>query len=79
MKIEVLFFAGLREAVGESVIELELDPGATVGDAQAELERRFPVLRGQRYACALDLRYATSATPLGEARELALIPPVSGG
>ncbi|MBK9383357.1 MAG: MoaD/ThiS family protein [Planctomycetes bacterium] len=79
MKIAVLLFAGLREATGESRVELELGDGATVGDAQAELLRRFPALRERRYAFALDHHYATAATALGSARELALIPPVSGG
>lgn len=79
MKIEVLLFAALREAVGQSRVELELADGATVADAQSELVRRFPALREQRYAFALDHHYATAATAIGGARELALIPPVSGG
>ena len=79
MKLVVLLFAGLREATGESRLELELCDGATVADAQAELLRRFPALRERRYAYALDHHYATGSTAIGSARELALIPPVSGG
>lgn len=79
MRVRVLLFAALREAVGAGSVEIEVRDGATVGEAREELERRFEGLRGQRYAFALDHEYVTAEVPLGSARELALIPPVSGG
>lgn len=62
-------------------MELELPPGASVGDAIRQLQARCPVLRDLvgNTAAAVNLEYAAFAQPLKEGDELALIPPVSGG
>ncbi len=82
MTVSVRLFAILRERAGRDSIELELQPGATVGDAisalgeTAELSGvidRLPV------AMAVNRDYATADTVLSSGDEVALIPPVSGG
>lgn len=78
--IEVLLFAGLAEARGEPRLELEVDPAIEiesflrrVGEVAPELG---PLLAHSRVAIDHEFR---SEGPLLPAREIALIPPVSGG
>lgn len=84
MKLNVRYFASLREALGPGET-LELPAGATVADARAAL-----VARGGRHAellagtrpvrCALNqAMVADEGAPLGEGAELAFFPPVTGG
>ncbi len=75
----VRLFANLREMAGTGRLEID---AATVADALAELERRF----GTEFAAGVahsriwvNGDEADPATPLHEADELAVIPPVSGG
>lgn len=78
--IEVLLFAGLAEAHGAPRLELEVDPSIDieaflrrVGEAAPALG---PLLSHSRVAVDHEFR---SSGPLLPAREIALIPPVSGG
>jgi MoaE-MoaD fusion protein len=82
MTLKVRLFAILRQEAGSDSIEVELPPGATVGDAIDRLSRspelggllpRLPV------RMAVNREYADAATRLGPEDELALIPPISGG
>ena len=82
MLVRVRLFAILRERAGADALQLELEEGATAGDALAaagreagleELLRRFPVV------VAINREYADQSQPLAEGDEVALIPPVSGG
>lgn len=79
MRIQVRFFASLREAVGSSNGELELESGATVREALAALRAAHPKVSDARFAVAVNRGYAAESTPLAEGDEIALIPPVSGG
>ena len=85
MKIELRFFASVREALGTASEEVLLPPEVkTVGDV-----RRFLIARGDRWADALaeakPLRMAynqnmTEAdTLISEGCEVAFFPPVTGG
>ncbi|MCZ8184682.1 MAG: molybdopterin converting factor subunit 1 [Beijerinckiaceae bacterium] len=83
--MKIVYFAWLRERVGvpEEVIALP-DGVRTVGDAITHLSGL-----GENYAyaferpaiirAALDRKHVSLETPLGEARELALFPPMTGG
>jgi MoaE-MoaD fusion protein len=79
----VRLFAILRECAGAEVIEVELDEGASVGDALAAIgargDRLGQAIRSLRPVMAVNLEYADAATTLHAGDELALIPPVSGG
>lgn len=81
MKIQALFFASLRDALGVESAELELAEGAIVSDALEALSQRYPELESARasLAVAVNAVFARPETPLHEGDELALIPPVSGG
>ncbi|HLO35762.1 MAG TPA: MoaD family protein [Candidatus Deferrimicrobium sp.] len=81
MHIRVRLFAIQREMAGAREVPLELADGATVEDAWAAVQARFPVLapgrRSVRFARNGD--YAEPATALADGDEVAFIPPVSGG
>jgi molybdopterin synthase catalytic subunit len=81
MRVRVLLFAALREAVGEKTLELEVRGSATLADALAQLERQHPAIASHRgkLLIALNEERAPLSTALHDGDELALLPPVSGG
>ena len=81
MLITVKLFASYRELVGQEMVRLPCEPGATVGEAMEQLEQAYPVLGRQGYSplTACNLRQVDRAHVLKEGDELAVFPPVSGG
>lgn len=83
MNLNILYFAWLRERIGESEERVETS-AATVADLIAELREREP-----RYALAfsdmravrvaVDQELADLDAPLAGAREVAFFPPMTGG
>lgn len=83
MKVEVRYFASLREALG-AVETVELGDGADVAAL-----RDLLIARGGRHAevlaagravrCAVDRVMADAAVPLRDGAEVAFFPPVTGG
>ena len=80
-RVEVHLFASLREAIGADRIEVEVPADADVAALRRALTERTPELAGALQICrvAVDQEMAPEDTPLAGAREIALIPPVSGG
>ncbi|MEL6691202.1 MAG: molybdopterin converting factor subunit 1 [Pseudomonadota bacterium] len=81
--MDVLYFAWLRERIGESreVVETE---AATAADLIAELRARSPHHAAAfEDTTALRVAYDQELTsfdaPLGDAREVAFFPPMTGG
>ena len=83
--MDLLYFAWVREAVG--VGQERVDPPETVRDV-ADLVRwlaaRSPghaaaFADPARLRAAIDQRFGPFDAPLGDAREVALFPPVTGG
>ncbi len=81
MKISILLFAALREAVGVSRVEMEMPEDTTPRRLAEALAERYPRLRPHlpAMAFALDGEFVAADAHLQNARELALLPPVSGG
>lgn len=80
MQVEVLYFASLRERVGTGQEILELDPGLDLDALWALLVQRHPALSGfPRPLAACDREYASWDRKLAGVREVAFLPPVSGG
>jgi molybdopterin synthase sulfur carrier subunit len=85
MKVTVLYFARLREALGRDREVLQLPPElATVGALRAWLVARgapyaeaFTEIKRIRAAVAQDM--ASDETALFEGAEVAFFPPVTGG
>ena len=81
MRVSVKLFAAVREIAADEVIELEVSDDADVAELRAAMIARWPQL--EPYAkflnFAVNQTYATAATRLAAADEIACIPPVSGG
>ena len=77
----VLLFAGLREAARAESLEVSLPERATVRDLVDRLAQEHPALAGILSQCrvAVDEEFVGEDHPLKGAREIAVIPPVSGG
>lgn len=83
--LSIVYFAWVREAIGRDEEQVERPgPGMTVADLVAML-----VARGEGYAealgdptrlrAAVDQRFVPMDNLIGEAKEVALFPPVTGG
>jgi molybdopterin synthase sulfur carrier subunit len=85
MKLELRFFASLREALGVSQEEITIpDNIKTIADLRAFLsERGNPwvevLAQGKVLRCALNQVMVDASTPLKENAEVAFFPPVTGG
>jgi len=81
MRVEVRYFASLVDRTGVETERVELDPGAGVAELWALLVARHPALGaiGYRPLVACDLEYARWDRTLDDVREVAFLPPVSGG
>ncbi len=81
MKIRVLFFSVLKDAVGRSEIEFDCAGASSVGDVLSMLYARWPALQAWdgSVLLALDQSYVKRDEPLHDGAELAIMPPVQGG
>ena len=81
MKIRLLYFAVLRDIVGESEQEVTLKAGSRPSDVWDDLRSKHPQLNEYRHPpmTAINQAYASPDQPLNEGDELAFIPPVAGG
>lgn len=83
MTLRVLYFAWLRERIGQPSETLET-AAATVADLVAELcgrEERYALAFSDMAAVrvAVDQELSDLDAPLGRAREVAFFPPMTGG
>jgi len=81
VRIEILYFAVLRERAGRARETIELPPGADVRAARAAVAERHPAIADllPRVQTAVNRVQAKDSTPLGDGDEVALLPPVAGG
>ena len=81
MRIQVLYFAAFRDAVGTDAETRELSDRATVADlwttlaAQVPFFARFPAMP----PAAVNREYVDGETALRDGDEVAFLPPVAGG
>jgi molybdopterin synthase sulfur carrier subunit len=81
MTVRVLYFASLKERAGASDEMVELEASGDVATLWAAVQAKHPRLREMttRPMAACDMAYAAWDTPLAGVREVAFLPPVSGG
>lgn len=85
MKLELRFFASLREALGVSQESIGIpDTVKTIAELRAHLiERGSPwsevLAEGKVLRCALNQQMVDACTPLQDGAEVAFFPPVTGG
>ena len=83
-ELSILYFAWVREMIGRDEDMVGPPPGASVADVIALLAARGggyaqAMARPEKLRAALDQNFVALDTPIGNARELALFPPVTGG
>jgi molybdopterin synthase sulfur carrier subunit len=76
MQLKVVAFAQARDQLGFDEIVVDCDDQET---PRAVIHRLQPEFFPGSMRVALDHQYTDWDAPVGNARELALIPPVSGG
>jgi len=83
MKVQVRYFASLREALGTQET-VDVEPGTTLGALRDRLITRGGdharcLARGRAVRSALNQTMADDSAPLHEGAEVAFFPPVTGG
>ena len=81
MTVRVRYFASLADRAGTPAESVEVDGTADVAALWSSLVERHPGLAGvsTRPLAACDMEYAAWDRPLRGVREVAFLPPVSGG
>jgi molybdopterin synthase sulfur carrier subunit len=77
MRIHVRFFAGLRERVGISELELTLPEGATVAQVWSQAVEKENIT--SNILAARNMEYVDLACVVADGDEVAFFPPVTGG
>lgn len=75
---KILFFAHLRDAVGEEFLRLDAS-GKTVAELKAELSEKYDLPRMETVMTAINEEFASNDEVIQDGDEIAFIPPVSGG
>jgi sulfur-carrier protein len=81
MRLTVLFFGRLKDAIGHGQESMEIPPDSRIEDLFAHCVARYPELAAHRKAVAAsrNREFAAWTTPLQPGDEVAFLPPVSGG
>ncbi len=81
MRVKVLFFGSLRDAMGRAVDSVDLPDGANLHDLLAIVSRDKSSISAllPSLAVSVNEEYARRDTKLKDGDEVALLPPVSGG
>jgi molybdopterin converting factor subunit 1 len=81
MRVQVLYFAAFRDAVGRDSQNQELGVSSTVADLWTLLTRQIPFFARfpSMPPAAVNREYVEAMTPLHDGDEVAFLPPVAGG
>jgi molybdopterin synthase catalytic subunit/molybdopterin converting factor small subunit len=79
IRVRVLAFGVLKDALGAAPASFELPQAATVADLLAHIAHAHPHASLQGIAVSVNADYATALQPLRNGDEVGLLPPVSGG
>jgi molybdopterin converting factor subunit 1 len=80
-RVQVFFFAGLRDKAGVIISEMEIPSQSTVGDFRLLVVDQFPDIADSMESTLISVNkeaaFDDEVIPVGA--EIALFPPVSGG
>jgi len=86
MKVQLLFFAQLRDAAGVSSMDVELETGASIADlvvkvcSQNEQKAAFvDALQDDSVMVSVNQKVVDQSKVLNNGDEVGFLPPVSGG
>ncbi|MGG3469414.1 molybdopterin converting factor subunit 1 [Neobacillus pocheonensis] len=75
---KVLFFAHLRDAIGEEYLKVDAS-GKTVAELKADLALQYDLPKMDTVMTAINEEFASNDEVIHDGDEIAFIPPVSGG
>lgn len=75
---KVLFFAHLRDAVGEESIEMDAS-GKTVAEIKQEIAQKYDIQKLDSVMTAVNEEFAGNDDRIKDGDTIAFVPPVSGG
>jgi molybdopterin converting factor subunit 1 len=81
IRLNVLFFGRIKDAIGHSQESIEIPSDSRIEDLFAHCVSRYPALAAHRQSVAVsrNREFAAWTTPLQPGDEVAFLPPVSGG
>ncbi len=84
MEVEVLFFASLRDVVGQARLSVQLPEPAGQGELLAVLAEKFSAnamiaLRAENVRMSINQTLATPPLDYADGDEIAFLPPITGG
>ena len=81
IRLNVLFFGRLKDAIGHGQESIEIPAESSIEDLFAQCVARYPGLAEHRRAIAVsrNREFAAWSTALQPGDEVAFLPPVSGG
>ena len=80
IKVTIKCFSQVKYALGEDVLDMELDSGTTTSQLEKLIrEKANGKLDGIPLRVALNKKYIPDETELHDGDEVAFIPPVQGG
>ena len=81
VRVKVLFFGMLRDIVGRSEDQIDLDDGARLDSVFERYARQFPRLKGLESSIVLasNQQFCDRSAAVSDGDEIAFLPPVSGG
>ena len=77
MRVQVRFFAALRERVGIPAVEVSVPEGATVAQVWSLAAHKIPI--EDNVLAAKNMQYVGFDSTVDEDDEIAFFPPVTGG
>jgi MoaD family protein len=81
MKIQVQFYAQLRDLAGRQTLDVDLAEGTAVSDLLEQIYRKAPVLRShdKSILVAAGVEFVDRNYRLKSGDEISIMPPVQGG
>ncbi|MBC6365900.1 molybdopterin synthase sulfur carrier subunit [Algoriphagus sp. AK58] len=75
--MQIKAFGMIAEAIGSDSLEIE-NPGTSLA-LKKQLEAQFPGLKSMKFSLAVDKKMIQEDTDISQGKEIALLPPFSGG
>ena len=81
IRVNILYFAGAKDATGVRMESIELPKNASVKDLLSNISIIHPKIRGMLNIIQISVNYKVvdKATTLYDGDEVAVLPPISGG
>ena len=79
MKIKILFFAGIKEALGQSHRLMEVTDGTSIHEVVQWLGHESAVFQKMPLVFAVNENFETEGRELKDQDQLAIMTPMSGG